>query len=363
MAACGKCREMRPQRAALVLLLLGAGCAETASPPLSGASHRPPSSPLANEKPESDGPEQPRIEPACLPQSAARGGVAHIQLRGPHALACFLGENESARPGKTYPCLLVDVVSKSVLAREAWTQPRAANAEAPSSAAFELTLTASAVTVCARASNQCSTVKVLHKPMAAGRGDAEDETLIAAVNDDGSRLFVFAPELKRGQLAVYGDVYAVPTGKRLAHVELTALGNLPLFADRSNSWSARFLGRKLVLGDYVCCGPGGVAFLFDPDRKHIRSLHGYDGELLPLGENVYAVRDENTVTLLDVEQMRELAFFATASESAGSPEEPDALIAAAGSTLVVAYANPPGLLVIDITTRSAAPPLRLPICL
>lgn len=306
------------------------------------------------------------VGPGCLPATSAKAGVAHVELEGRRALACYLNEEGSARPGEAYPCVRVDLDAKQVLGVATWSAEERAPASEPTSG-MELSTSRDSVEVCPKGSTSCSKIKVRHKPAAGGHGDArDDDSLIAAVNEDGSRVFVFASELRAprnpGQgRATFGDLYEVKSGKRLAHVDLAAILGDGMFVDPSNIWRARFVGANVLVEDYSCCGPGGATAIVDPHGQKGRFLHGYDGDAGPASGTVYWVRDGKKLSLIDVGSLTQLAAFDAPGESIGDPERAEGLVALDGKTLVLAHAYPPGLVLIDLETKSAGT-LALSLC-
>lgn len=304
----------------------------------------------------------PRADEAkCLPADTAEGAVAHVELHGREATACYLQADKNLSAGESTSCVVVDLDSHKVTSAKAWNVPDPKEHKAPS--AFELSTTKDSVKVCKTgAANDCKTLKVLHKPISAGKGGNQDDNVIAAVSADGSQVFVFAPERLKTNVTVWGDVYAVKTGKRVSHVKLSGLADATSFTDESNDWSARFRGKNLLLGDYVCCGPGGTTQLFDPDKKRAKMLHGYDGEILDLSGSMIATRDEKTLRFFDTEKFQELGTVTATGEGVGSPEQADARIALDGQTLLLAYTNPPGVIAIDTETKKPEPFVPLWLC-
>jgi hypothetical protein len=327
--------------------------------------HEPAATPPATEQAPSSVPPvtlNPRKDEAkCLPADTAEGAVAHVELHGREATACYLQADKNPSAGESTSCVVVDLDSRKVTSAKAWSVPNAEEHEAPS--AFELSTTKNSVKVCKTgAANDCRTLKVLHKPISAGKGGNQDDNVIAAVSADGSHVFVFAPERLKTNVTVWGDVYAVRTGKRVSHVKLSGLADATSFIDESNDWSARFRGKNLLLGDYVCCGPGGTTQLFDPDKKRAKMLHGYDGEILDLSGRMIAARDEKTLRFFDTEKFQELGTVTATGEGVGSPEQADAMIALDGQTLLLAYTNPPGVVAIDTETKKPEPFVPLGLC-
>lgn len=345
-------------------VLLSVSCAKSPAPVPRAPSPEPArdDEPVTTAKEPTGAPER----EGCLPVTSAKAGVAHVELQGRRALACYSSEEGSTRAGEGYPCLRVDIDAKRALGAVTWTAEER-SPEPERSAPFELSTTRDQIEVCASAVKTCSTIKVRHKPAAGGHGEAnDDDSLVAAVNEDGSRVFVFASELRAAKnpglgRATFGDVYDVKTGKRLARVDLARALGETAFSDSSNVWRARFVDANVLVEDYSCCGPGGATALVDPERQRGRLLHGYDGEIGRVSGSVYFARDGKKLSLLDFGTLTELATFEAPGAPIGDPERAEALVALDDKTLVLAYASPPGLMLIDLVKKTAGT-LPLPLC-
>ncbi|HEY2370240.1 MAG TPA: hypothetical protein VGH87_27780 [Polyangiaceae bacterium] len=294
--------------------------------------------------------------PACIAASLVKGGdVVGLYAKGDHALACYAEENADAGT-----CAEIDVATGAIVATQKWHREAAGGGEAE---AFTVTATTDAAKICKATTTDCATVKLSLKK------NGERKDVVAAANDDGTRLFVLAPEQKPNSdptlttsWTTFGDTYDVKTGKRVAHQRLT---NAPsnAFSDMSNTWSARFDGKNLVLGDYVCCGPGGTSMLFDPDKGVVKRLHGYAGSYREVSGHVHAVLDEKKLTFVDFETMQDVGATLTLPGKAfDSPTRTSARAIPVGGKIIVAYGSPAGAWILDGATRARSSELGMPAC-
>jgi hypothetical protein len=290
---------------------------------------------------------------ACLAGNLAKGGdVVGLYAKGNHALACYAEENADSGT-----CMEIDPASSAIVATQKWHREGGANGEAD---AFTVTATPDAAKVCkAGSTTDCTNVKLSMKKI----GERKD--VIAAANEDGTRLFVLSPEQKPGSdpkmttsWTTFGDTYEVKTGKRLFHQKITNA-----FIDMSNTWSARFDGKNLVLGDYVCCGPGGTSMLFDPEKGVVKRLHGFNGSYHEVAGHVHAVLDDKKLSFVDFETMQDVgATLTLPGKSFDSPERTPARAIPVGGKIVAAYANPAGAWILDGATRAKTSELAMPVC-
>jgi len=291
--------------------------------------------------------------PACIAAKLAKDGdVVGLYAKGDHAFACYA--EESADSGT---CAEIDPAGK-VVSTQKWH--RESDGGGGEVGAFTATATTDSAKVCKGSSTtDCTTVKLSMKK------NSERTTVVAAANDDGSRVFVLAPEQKPGSdpklttsWTTFGDTYEVKTGKRLFHQRI---GNA--FIDMSNTWSARFDGKNLVLGDYVCCGPGGTSMLFDPEKGTVKRLHGYAGAYREVGGRVHAVLDDKKLTFVDFDTMQDVgAPLTLPGKSFDSPERTPARVIPVGAKIFVAYANPAGAWLLDGTTHARSNEVAIPVC-
>jgi hypothetical protein len=283
----------------------------------------------------------------------AKGGdVVGLYAKGDHALACYADENADSGT-----CAEIDQAG-AVVATQKWH--RETGGGAGEAGAYTASATTDSAKVCKAggSTTDCTSVKIALKK------NTERKDVVAAASDDGARLFVLAPEQKPNSdpkvttsWTTYGDTYEVKTGKRLFHHRLNA------FTDMSNNWSARFDGKNLVLGDYVCCGPGGTSMLFDPEKGVVKRLHGYAGSYREVGGHVHAVLDDKKLTFVDFETMQDVgAPLTLPGKSFDSPERTAARAIPVGAKIFVAYANPAGAWLLDGTTHARSSEVAIPVC-
>jgi hypothetical protein len=294
---------------------------------------------------------------ACLPKTTAKAALVDLSVSGDHALACYEDT-----------CADVDLRSAKLVRTQKWNHVDAPVA-APPTPSFTTT-TSNSVTVCKRDAPKapCTTIQV-RPSLDAGHGGTERTDVIAALSDDGARLFVFAPEVASGadrkfttSWTTYGDTYDVKTRKRVFHQRLTTPQDR-IFSDYSNMWSASWVGDNLLLGDYVCCGPGGASMLFDPEHGTIERVHGYGGSFTHVSGSIYAVIDQKTLAFVDAATLRDVgAPIAAPGKPVDSSESASALVQVGSSAIVFAYANPPGVIVIDAASQTRSAEVTLPLC-
>ena len=283
----------------------------------------------------------PSAPAACIAGSLVKGGdVVGLYAKGSHALACYADENAD-----TGTCAEIDPATGAIVATQKWKREAGGAGEAD---AYTVAATTDAAKVCkASSATDCANVKL-------GMKKSAHKDVTAAASEDGARLFVLAPDGS----TVFGDTYDVKTGKRLFHHRLTTG-----FTDMSNNWSARFDGKNLVLGDYVCCGPGGTSMLFDPEKGTVKKLHGFNGSYHEVGGHVHAVLDDKKLSFVDFETMQDVgAPLTLPGKSFDSPERTPARAIPVGGKIVVAYANPAGAWILDGATRARSSELAIPAC-
>jgi hypothetical protein len=351
----------RPAFAAAVILL-GAcahGATDASAPSGSASSVADGLPPSASVAPSTSA-SAPPPERNCLPV-AASGGVAHFEATPTELTVCYLVDD-------TYPavapCLRVALDTGAISAAPAYLPP---TDEPPppvvSPSPFTLTTTGNTVTVCKTGSTDCKTIK-------AGGTPLQEDSMVAALNDDGSRVFVIVADLLPGQpedllmsWRMYGDVYDTKTAKRTSRTLLTNIfgKEMLVFADKSNSHHAYWVGSNVVLGDHSCCGPGGVTFLLDPAAHKAMFLHPFQGSEMPIDGKTWLVFNGNRGSVVAMDKMKELSTFVVPG-ALGDPDQVEALAARAGSTFVIPYAAPPGWMTFDPTTHATGAPHPLPIC-
>lgn len=312
----------------------------------------------------------PAPAPLCLPKAIEKHPLAHVEVVGDQALVCYSPE-ERVSEGQTYPCLKVDTKATRVIAASSWKAPTAEKAPAAAEP-FSLTSTDKEIKVCKTGGKDCWTIKPGYAKPKLSEG--EKSGLIAAVSDDGTKVFAIDGEIPKGKnpslttsLVVYGDTFDVKTGKRLAHVNLTSTEKAPhVLSDQSDTWSATWIGERVLVSGYRCCGPAGAKELLDPKT----------GSTLLLGDpQLFEAVDGNTWLLANEGSADQLSVVDVATGKVTAklslPNRPledgpeqyaiDAIKLPGGGVLV-SFANPPGVAVLDVAKPSLSTPLKLPIC-
>lgn len=314
--------------------------------------------------------------PICLPKEVAAQPLAHVSVAGGEATLCY-ATSETAEAGKTYPCVTIDAKATRVLGRGSWKAtepPKRAPAVEP---AFTVTSTAKEVEVCKTGSKTCSKIKLGYRAprVAHGYGKGETEGVPAAVNADGTKVFVIDGEIPQGKnpnlttsLVVFGDTFDVKTGKRLSHVDLTAdpeKMNHVLY-DQSDTWSLEWMGERVLVGGYRCCGPAGAKELLDPKTGATVILGDpqfffqVDGDVWLVGRD----RAVDQLELVDVVAGKSLVKMTLPSNT---PEPGPELYGLDAKRLedgkvLVSFTNPPGATVVDVKKRAISTPLVVGIC-
>jgi hypothetical protein len=195
----------------------------------------------------------------------------------------------------------------------------------------------------------------------------------AAASDDGAKLFVLAPELaKKGNAAalsswkVYGDTFDVATGKRLSHAALMGDGGTSsAVADLGAAWQITWLGERVWLAGFEAHGTAAAQEFLDPAAGTTLALG--DPSFLVQAGDVWllgtASAAGDVVKIVEPKSLSNLAKYALPGHAAASPAR--YVLQATprkDGTVWVAFANPPGAIVIDAAKHAASAPALLPIC-
>jgi len=370
--------RMAHLRRAGVLAVVLSAC--TSPPPAATA---PPPAPVASASTAAPIVSAPKPPLVCLPATAAKGEVVHVEAKDGKLVACFLDEktgegNTYASPGQSHPCVLVDPDGGTLTSAPAYVVPSYAEPVAP---ALTITTTADSVKVCK--STQCKTVKVDVKPAKKVGKKAAKPTiknkgkkpapeppldvdappgLSAFVDDAMSKLFVFVPDqAKDGALLLRGDTFELATGKRTARVPLTGVLD-GVFVDGTNTWSGTWIGNRVLLHDQVCCGPGAATVILDPIIGTMKFVHSYAGSFSQhMPTKGWYVTNEKAFSRADPEAMS-ITPIVTAPGEALDPEATSATWAPVGDRIAFVYANPPGFTLIDPATNKAGPLRSIGLC-
>ena len=310
-----------------MLAVAVAGCASSSVPP-----------PIAHATPPPVG---------CLPSALRDGHIVGLVASQGGATVCYsVGSEESSRA-----CLALDGAG-AVTGKAEWQDPKEAAA-----ARYSITGANGTYTVCVGETTQCTSFKTSHK-------QHEYLTNAGAVSADGSLAFVLdsLPPPKPDDLEVmFGELYEVKTGKQLARVKLTAIMGEHGFSDYSITRAVELHGRKVIVAE-VPAGPAGSYGIVDPVAGKALFLHGYDGQRLSLDARTLLVLDGDALSVIDVESLAKREQLKIPGQGFSEPEQSSTMMAKVGASIVIAYAQPAGVVVFDPKTRKLAAPRPLPIC-
>ncbi len=361
----------------------GAPPAAVAPAPASSAS----ASPSASAAPSSSSGAEAASGKAAACFSAARGAqpLARVELVGDELLVCVGSKGEP-----TAECLSIDPRSAKVSGAPAWA--RAAVGALPSAASpegkrtpYEVKATANDLAICKLGSAECTTLKPgyaalpgvgwgedFNAAQAAKAGSTTTYTrkLVAAANDDGTKVFVLAAEAtKKGAAttwSVFGDTFEVANSRRIAHVLLSSsAGSSSAIADLGARWHVAWVGDRLWLaGTDPRSGASTQEFL-DPNAGTTLEL-GHPSFLLSVGDAWLVGTQKSGYGLVKIVEPRSLANLGKYP----LPNQPTSIgdglpayaVARGDGTAWVAFANPPGVMVVDVAKHAASSPVMLPIC-
>lgn len=378
---------MAPACGALLAFVASCGGSgkEAASPTAAPSASTSASSSAAPETTATPEPEKP-AKAACIAPAAATKPLARVEVVGDELIVCAGSKDEA-----TVPCVSVDPKSGKTSASPAWTRGAAgalplAPAPERQKVAYEVRSTVVDVSICKAATAECKSV---HPGYAAlpGVGFGEDyvaaanektastkytRKLIAAANADGSKLFVLAADLsKKGtpqtlsSWTVFGDTFDVASGKRLSHVALMGPGGSSnAITDPGAKWQAAWLGERVWLAA-VDRGGGTAQEFLDPTAGTTLDL-GNPSFLIPAGDAWLVGTAKGGVDLVKIVEPKSLANLGKYGLPGGALPNGDGLssfaIARADGTAWVAFANPPGVAVVDVAKHAASSPVLFPIC-
>jgi hypothetical protein len=321
---------------------------------------------------------------ACIIKTSARRPTTYAGIDRDRATLCFdapasehseTPEGPSKSPEPPDACIAVTLATGTV-SGTSFAPPKtpvASDAKATGISNFDVVATTATIKICKHGTAECKVVRTQQAPIPPGHTGDADHKPSYALSEDGARLFVFALVFRRGadptlttSWTIYGDLFEVATGKRLRHDLLTrSTPNTSTFTDPSNTRTATFVGKNLLLGDYVCCGPAGTSMLYDVSNGRTQYVHGYGGDFTQVVGAVYAARDENKVTLFDADTLTklpgEVACPAHTSDDS-DPEDQWTDMAVSPTKVVVSCASPPAYAVIDVASKRASSLTPLPLC-
>jgi hypothetical protein len=357
------------------LVVLSSGACSPAPAPLA-PDPPPPTALVAAAAPVASSAPLPEPAPpaACFPKALASSELFDARLDTGGLVVCLM----AADGAQDNPCLRVDLTTRAVaIAPQLREKPAAPEPVPPR---FTLKTTPTEATVCPAAgpAKECRTVRAPGKAVTkVGHGDASREDLIGTVSDDGQRLALLVAQRDPkvavdtiGAFRVTVEVHDLAKKKRLSRTSIPAgTDKAPgFFADQSDNWSVRFLGDRLLLSDYVCCGPAGQQEVLDPARGSFLHL-GDPAVFLPAGGEVWLVANEErgeppavTASFVHLDTGKR-----TRVQLPSLPrDEPETHALEAlkldGSRWLVVHANPPGLVWLDGEKETIADQMKLPLC-
>ena len=249
---------------------------------------------------------------ACLPRKTKHGPLTHIEAIADKVRLCY-GEPEEASDAEAtdVACVDVDVTGGSVTPAPRWTIVTPAAPSVPVSA-------------------------------------------------DGSRTFAFTSDGG----TVYGDTFDPKTHKRLFRVKLSRPGAAAgSFTNAKNAWTAEYVGGGLVVTEKLCCDPESATLLLDAERGTTKRLHGFGGAHGAIDDATLFAIDKKKLVFVDASSQRVVAGpFTAPGATFPDPELVNANAVLVGSGLLLAHANPPGYLTIDVAAKKASAPVALPLC-
>jgi hypothetical protein len=231
------------------------------------------------------------------------------------------------------------------------------------------------VEIC-KAGGACKTVK-LGFDVRPGHSEYE-----GTVNDEGNRLFVYHWKGPKSSTTVathqsVGELWDVAAGKRIKEFKLpigspTSPG---VFADPSNRWAARWVGERLILGSWLCCGPAGWEVSLEPgtgrwidigDPVLFRELDK-DRYLVGTEESRFDEKKGEAYGLVTVNVIDLKSGKTTTARLPNSPREvPETqalgAMREADGSFTIGFTNPPGLVRFDPKSGALGAVRRAPIC-
>jgi hypothetical protein len=303
--------------------------------------------------------------PPCFSDTLKSAPIADFGRIDDALVVCYASENGSDRE-----CLAEDPKTRG-WSRVSYVAPVPPPPPPPP---FSIKTDGNKVKVCSF-KGDCKTVTP-------GFGPGRSADFEGAVNDSGSRLFLYhyVAGSQSGVVAQHkltGELFDVATGKHTKSIPMpvgTASKPGP-FADQSDTWRAEWLGERLMVSAYRCCGPAGIQLFLDPKTGKLQTI-GDPALFLKLDADTYLVGREGrwfdekagttsgkvTLNVLDLKGAKETEL-AMPSAPRDAPEthvlEP---ILQSDGTIEIAYANPPGIVTFDPKTKSLGKPRGAPIC-
>lgn len=255
----------------------------------------------------------PTAPPMCLPRWTSDESLVHVEANGDRGVFCY--GDDFAREA---PCVEVELATGAVVGTRTQT-------------------------------------------LASPTRGVVDPKGIAATSADGTRAFAFVTQKRPGTpipWRLYGDVLDGKTSKQLAHHPLTST---LAFTSDENAYSARFVGKNLLLGDYMADGSNGITVLMNATTGRVEPVWIGHGTFTLVRNNLWAAANGRHLAFWDVETLQSIG------SGIDAPDRKDldvhaAAIAVRTTDLVFGYGGPPGYLLVDLATKKAGAPRLLPVC-
>jgi hypothetical protein len=298
----------------------------------------------------------------CLPKSAKDSAVAAVVYDGKRVAACY-GGGDGVGDEPSRACVVIEPATGAVVGRTTWKAVMAAyTPPQPPTSRFEIATTSDRVTICSTGLKDCSTLRPVAAPLPAGL------QLVTAVNGDGTRAFVLVPEAIVGRSdkwRVFGDSYELASGKRVGRVQLTGIlgAKQPVFDEvKDRQWTARFVGSAVQVAD-LANGPDGTVFLVDPASGKAVLVQRYNGRSIPAGTDAMLAIDGKQARLIDIKKLDAIVSVTAPGKPLANADHELGLDGVlAGDKIVLASANPPHAIVVDVAKRSAGAAKSIAIC-
>lgn len=295
----------------------------------------------------------------CLPSAVRDSPILALVRDGTRATVCYgadeLEEFEGSwrrRPGS---CLAVDATGAVV---DYASRPPNRTAPVPS---FELYREPMQYRVCERGTVRCWNFPA-NGPLYEHRPDS------GSVSEDGRYAFVIEQrptpsdlrELE-GDYQIWGELFDVGAGGRIAAVKLTNLLGEHRYGDYSIVAASEFYGRRVIVGEYRA-GPGAMVGIVDPVASRGLYLHDYHGGRLAIDLHTLLVRDQHTISLVDLDTFQQTPAQSIPGKRFDDAESSSAEMIRVGRSVLIAFARPAGVAVFDTVKRTIVTTRGFPIC-
>lgn len=305
----------------------------------------------------------PTARTGCLPHTTRDSALITARAVGDGVLVCYATTAPADTTADT-SALACRMVADPDSAHPHLFETTERPAEfVPTTGPFAVKTTAKTIEVCptgkagAAPRPACRTLK----PPFPAPTIADDTDHIAAASPDGKTVIA----LERQNDETFVNVLDVASGRRTSRAQVAAPDgedpDIGILRDTSNVWSLHVVGRRAIVNDASCCGPGMRTVLLDPTTGKTLHLHGYQGTSMPVGGSMFLVLDRNEASFVDVERGTRSATV-TAGGEIEDPELSSTSAVIVGSRGYVVHARPPGILRFDPQTATFGAHVDLPIC-